>query len=303
DLHIGVDGSLPVPAPRVLGHEVSGVVREVGPEARRWRHGDRVAVFPSIACGRCSPCRKGREALCVNARMLGIHEDGGMAEFLLVPESCLMPLPEGIPFEVGAIVSDAVSTAYRAVLRRGALRPGESVAVFGTGGLGYHALLLSRLLGAGRVIAVDRVPGLLDRALAAGADHVVDAREGEPAKRIKALTGGEGVDLALEFVGLKETVTEAMKALGRGGRAVVAGVGIERVETAPLRVFVGNEHALLASMGFDREDVRRVIELAESGRLDLSRSVSAALPLEQVNEAIDRVARKVGDPIRLVIRP
>lgn len=304
DLHIAVEGSIPLPrTPITLGHEAAGVVAEVGPGVSGWAPGARVAIFPNVACGSCYPCREGREVLCLNAQVLGINRDGAFADSVTLPVSCLLPLPAGVPFTVGAIAADAVSTAYRAVVHRGALRSGERVAVLGCGGLGIHAVKIARLLQASTIIAVDVVPGALRRAREAGATDTVNAREEETGKRIRSLTAGEGVDLALEFVGLKASVTEAMRSLKRGGRAVVAGVGPDRVELPPLRSFVGSELSVLASMGFTREDVQTVIGLASSGRLDLSSSVTEVVPLAAINEGLRRAFAKEGDPIRIVVVP
>mgnify|MGYP001616382652 CR=1 FL=1 len=304
DLHIALEGSIQLPkTPITLGHEAAGVVAEVGPGVSGWKPGDRVAIFPNVACGSCYACREGREVLCLNAEVLGINRDGAFADFVTLPATCLLPLPQPVPFTVGAILADAVSTAYRAVVGRGALRSGERVAVFGCGGLGIHGIKIARLLGASRIIAVDVTPGALRRAREAGATETVDAKEGDVARRIRSLTGGEGVDLALEFVGLKASVTEAIRSLKRGGRAVVAGVGPDRVELPPLRSFVGSELSVLASMGFTREDVQTVIGLAASGRLDLASSVTDVIPLAAINDGFRRAFTKEGDPIRIVVVP
>lgn len=304
DLHIALEGTIQLPkTPITLGHEAAGVVAEVGPGVTGWAPGDRVTIFPNVACGTCYPCREGREVLCLNAQVLGINRDGAFAESVTLPVACLLPLPEAVPFPVGAIVADAVSTAYRAVVHRGALRSGERVAVFGCGGLGVHGIKVARLVGASRIIGVDVAPGALRRAREAGATETVDAREGEAAKQIRSLTAGEGVDLALEFVGLKASVTEAIRSLKRGGRAVIAGVGPDRVELPSLRSFVGGELSVLASMGFTREDVQTVIQLTASGRLDLASSVTDVIPLPAINDGLSRAFAREGDPIRIVVVP
>lgn len=304
DLHVAIEGTIQLPkTPIVLGHEAAGVVAAVGAGVTRWKTGDRVTIFPNVACGKCYACRRGREVLCPQAQVLGINREGAFAESITLPASCLLPLPAAVSFPVGAIVADAVSTAYRAVAHRGALQRGESVAVFGCGGLGIHGIKLAKLLGAGKIIGVDVARGALRRAEEASATHVVDASGGEAAKQIRALTAGEGVDLAVEFVGLKASVTEAMRSLRRGGRAVIAGIGGDRVELPPLRSFVGGELAVLASMGFDREEVETVIRLVAEGTLDLSSSVTDVIPLDAINEGFRRAFTKEGDPIRIVVRP
>ena len=304
DLHVALEGTISLPrTPIILGHEAAGVVADVGTGVARWKAGDRVTIFPNVACGRCAACRRGREVLCPEAQVLGIARDGAFAESVTLPASCLLPLPAAVPFPVGAIVADAVSTAYRALVHRGRLEPGERVAIFGCGGLGVHGIKIARLLGASEIVGVDVARGALRRAEEAGATHVVDGAGGDAAKQVRALTGGEGVDLAVEFVGLKTSVTDALRSLRRGGRLVITGVGSDRVELPPLRSFVGGELAVLASMGFDREEVETVIRLVAEGTLDLSQSVTDVIPLDAINEGFRRAFTREGDPIRIVVRP
>jgi 2-desacetyl-2-hydroxyethyl bacteriochlorophyllide A dehydrogenase len=304
DLHVAIEGTIPLPrTPIVLGHEAAGIVAEVGAGVAQWRPGDRVTIFPSVGCGRCAACQKGREVLCPQAQVLGIARDGAFAESITLPASCLLRLPAQVSFPVGAIVADAVSTAYRALTHRGRLEPGERVAIFGCGGLGVHGIKLARLLGAGEIIGVDVAAGALRRATEAGATHVVDASGGDAAKQVRQLTAGDGADLAVEFVGHKASATEALRSLRRGGRLVIAGVGSDRVELPPLRAFVGAELAVLASMGFDREEVETVLGLVAAGTLELASSVSDVIPLDAVNDGFRRAFAKEGDPIRIVVRP
>ncbi|MBC8275662.1 MAG: zinc-binding dehydrogenase [Chloroflexi bacterium] len=304
DVHIAIEGTLPVAkSPITLGHEGAGEVTAVGSEVTQWRVGDRVCIFGTIPCGECYACREGKEALCPKAQILGMYVDGTFAEYIRIPEECLISLPAGIAYPQAAIITDAVSTAYHAVAKRGRLQPGEKVAIFGCGGLGHHGIIFAKLMGAGKIVAVDIVPGMLKRAQQVGADEIVNAAEEDAADKIKHLTGGEGVHLALEFVGRRETVTAALKSLRRGGRAVVVGVGRERVETAPLYVFVGGEYALIGSMGSERNDLADVLSLVDSGKLDLSASVSETMPLEEVNSALGKIAMRTGDPLRIVVLP
>ncbi|MFQ5400572.1 MAG: zinc-binding dehydrogenase [Anaerolineae bacterium] len=304
DLHIAVEGSVPTAVqPITLGHEGAGVVAEVGEGVTGWQAGDRVCLMPHVPCGECHYCASGEEALCPRTQILGVHFDGAFAGRIKIPADALIPLPESVPFAVGAILTDAVSTAYHAVVCRGNLQVGETVAVFGCGGVGHHGVMWARQQGAGRIIAVDVAPGALARAKAAGADDVIDAREGNTARQIKSLTGKLGVDLALEFVGRAETVTEAMKSLRRSGRLVVVGVGPERVTLPPLQVFVGLETSLIGSMGFHRADLEKIIGLAAAGEVDLSESVGQALPLSQINGAFQLVAEQRGDGARVVVTP
>lgn len=303
DLHIAIEGTVPTAAqPITLGHEAAGVVAEVGQGVTNWQAGDRVCLMPHVPCGTCYYCTSGAEALCPRTQILGVHFDGAFAEYIQVAAGALVALPENVPFEIGAILTDAVSTAYHAVVCRGDLQAGETVAVFGCGGVGHHGVMWARRQGAGKIIAVDVAPGALARAKAAGADETIDAREGDVARKIKALTGRLGADLALEFIGRADTVSEALKSLRRSGRLVVVGVGPDRVTLPPLQKFVGLETALLGSMGFHRADLEKVIELVASGEVELGGSVGQALPLSQINDAFQLVAGQRSDTARVVVR-
>lgn len=304
DLHIARERSIPTArSPITLGHEGAGVIAALGPAVSGWSVGDRVTFYPSLPCGACRSCREGRLSLCPAAAIFGVHIDGTFAELLCLPAASLVRLPESIPLELGAILSDAVATAYHAVARRAAVRAGETVAVFGCGGVGYHALLFARRAGAARIIAVDSAAGALARARQAGATDFVDAAREEPAKAIAALTSGEGVDVALEFVGRAATAGAALRAVARPGRVIIVGVGPERLQLPPLSTFVGKELALIGSMGSYREDLDEVLALAAGGEIDLTGSVTHRLPLDEINAAFEILAHKTGDPVRIVVIP
>ena len=302
DLHMW-HGSVPVRRrPITLGHEIAGSVAACGPECGSWKDGDPVIVRAGAGCGTCPYCQSGRDNLCPNQRVLGMDENGGFAQYVKAPADSLVPLPEGVPFEVAAILSDAVATPYHALAQRGALQSGESVAVFGCGGLGTHAVQLARLLGAGIVIAVDVRAGPLERARALGADEVVNASQDDPAKAVRRRTG-DGVDLAVECVGRAESIAQAVRSLRPGGRAVLVGMGQEPITLPPPARFAWREYAVLGSFGSTRADLDAVVELVRSGRLDLSGSISARLPLAEANRALEMLERGEGDPVRIVLLP
>jgi len=304
DLHLAVAGDLPVErTPITLGHEGAGVVVAAGSDAKNVRPGDRVALFPAAYCGGCRFCRQGRESLCEASRVYGMARDGALAEYVAVPARATIPLPAAVPFEIGAIVTDAVSTPFHALRRRGALRAGETVAVFGCGGLGTHAIVLARLMGAAGIVAIDIDPAALERARRLGADLVIDPRETDAPKAIRAHFGRAGVDLALEFIGSPQTVEAAVHTLDRGGRAVVVGVGAGRPSLPPLLAFVGREQAVLGSFGMDRRDIEDLFALIGAGRLDLGASISARYSLSEANTALRHLADKRGGVVRIVVVP
>jgi propanol-preferring alcohol dehydrogenase len=303
DLH-AAHGRLPVPGlPLVMGHEGAGVIDVVGEGVAGLAVGDRVLLLPSETCGDCDACRAGHLGLCPQARILGMARDGTFAERIVVPAACVLYLPDSIPFEHGAILADAVATAYHAVATRAEIAGGERVAVIGCGGVGYHAILLARLLGAKRVVAVDASPGALRRAAEAGADATLDARAEGAHKAIRRAVGGAGPDVVIEYAGRKASVELAIASVARGGRVVVGGVGMEAPQLPPLVSFVGREIAVLGSMGYTRAELERVVELAATGRLDLSGSITARYPLDAALQALDDLAQRRGDPVRLALVP
>ena len=302
DVHTAVHGLVPVSfRPIILGHEPSGVVVEVGAEVKGWKAGDRVIALGAAICGVCPPCQEGRDSLCLSAQVMGMHRDGAFAEYFQIPARCLIALPENISFDQGAILADAVATPFHALTKRGGLKAGETVAVFGCGGLGIHAVQLARLCGASKVIALDISDVALNRARKVGADETVNVSQGKAARRVKELTGGRGVDLSLEFVGSKETIDQAIKSLKRGGRTVVVGIGGQNMEIVPPYIFVWSEYQLIGSFGSDRADVQKLIELLRSRKLNLSDSITARIQLEEVNRGIHDLKERVGNPVRIIV--
>ncbi len=304
DLHLAVAGDLPVARrPITLGHEAAGVVAAVGQGVTGVKPGERVVMFPAASCGACRFCASGRESLCDASEVFGMARDGALAEFVAAPARALLALPETIPFDIGAIVTDGVATPFHALTARGRLQPGETVGVFGCGGLGTHAILLARLMGASRIIAVDVDPTALTRALSVGADVALRAGDVDVPREVRKHVGRAGLDLAVEFVGRAETVEQALASVGKGGRVVVCGVGAARPALPALAAFVGREQALLGSFGMDRGDITALLALLVAGRLDLSGSISARYSLADVNAALTQLARRDGGVVRVVVEP
>lgn len=300
DLHV-VQGVTPHGGdlPQILGHEPAGVVAAVGDGVDDWMPGDRVAFVMARPCGRCPYCASGRENLCVRLTVPGIDGDGAMAQYAVADQRFLAPLPAVVPFEQAAILTDAVATPYHA-LKRAGVSEGVTVAVFGLGGLGMHAVQLARLAGAELVIGVDLDEVNLERALEWGADAVVDAADGKPARRVRELSEG-GVDRAFEFVGANATVDQALKSVRPGGRAVIVGLTPEPMQLMPEALFVAGELELVGSFGSTPADLGELVDLVEAGRLDLTRSITHRLTLDEVPEALGRLERRDDHPIRMVV--
>lgn len=302
DVHMW-HGNVPVrQTPIILGHEIAGVIVECGAETAPWKPNDRVIVRAASGCGGCARCLEGEDNLCPNQTVLGMDLDGGFAQYVLTPAANLIRLPSEIPFETGAILADAVATPYHALADRGRLQPGESLVVFGCGGLGTHAIQLAALLDAARVIAVDVQPAALERARRLGADEALDGREEAAHKAVQRLTEG-GAGLVLDFVGRPETASQALRCLRPGGRLVIVGMGQEPIGLPPPALFAWREHAVIGSFGSTRRDLDEVLRLVQSGRLDLGGSISGRFPLSAVNQALETLDRGEGDHVRLVITP
>jgi len=197
-------------------------------------------------------------------------------------------------------MTDAVSTPYHAVSRRARLQKGESVAIFGCGGLGSQAIKFCKLFGAGEIIAVDINEAALSRAKLLGATHTIKVSDTPANKEIRQLTGNTGVDVAFEFVGNSQTIDTAVRSLRRGGRAVIVGIGVEKITLPAIRTFVGNEYEVLGSMGLDVADLKDVVSLVEQGKLNLEGS-TRAVPYDGINDALRSLEHGEADEGRYVL--
>lgn len=302
DVHYRAGKSPVYPLPMTLGHEVAGVVEAVGREVRRVRPGDRVCLHYMVTCGNCYYCSAGSEQFCESGRMIGHYTDGGYAEFIAVPERNAVLLPEEIPFEQGATLMCASATALHA-LRKSRLRGGETLAVFGVGGLGYSAVQLGRAFGAREVFAVDISERKLGLAEKVGAVPVNAARA-DPVEEIHRLTGGRGVDVALELIGLPLTMEQALRSLAIFGRAVIVGISDRPISVDTYREILGPERELIGSNDHLLQELPLLIELARRGALNLSDVVSRTIPLEAgaINAALDDLER-FSENVRTVIVP
>jgi len=296
------NGTSPVgPLPQTLGHEIAGVVEEVGSQVNRIKSGDRVCLHYLVTCGDCIYCSRGNEQFCVEGMMLGKHCDGGYAEYIAVPARGVVPLPDEIPFEHGAVLMCASSTSFHALLKA-RLRSGETVAVFGVGGLGMSAIQLARALGALDVYAVDINGDKLKLAEKYGAIPV-NAAEVDPASEIQRLTGGRGIDVTLELIGLPQTMRQAVQSLGVLGRAVLVGITDEPFEIYSYLELLGKEGEVIGCSDHLLQELPLLIELARRGTLDLSNVVTRTVPLDAdaINEVLDALEQFGGDARTVII--
>ncbi len=232
--------------------------------------------------------------------MLGNNVDGGYAEYIVIRAADAYPLPEEIPLVEGAIIADALTTPYHAVVHRGRVAPGDRVVVVGCGGIGLNLVQIAGALGA-RVIAVDIAPAKLDWAARLGAEATIDASRTERVdKEVRRLTGGGGADVAFEAVGRAATQEQAMSALRTGGRLVLVGYSPETMPLNAGRVMF-RELEIVGSLGCRPVDYPRVIDLARQRRVRLEELVTHRFPLDDILAAFD--ALRSGAAIRAVVTP
>ena len=273
-------GMLPI----TLGHEVAGEVEWVGANVTNVKAGDSVCLHYNISCGNCDYCKRGNEQFCTTVKMIGHHIDGGYAEYIAVPARNAIPLPEEISFEEGATLMCASATAFHA-LQRGRLKNGETVAVFGVGGLGLSAIQLAKALGAVEVYAVDIKRDKLELASEYGAIPI-DASRVDAVDEIRKLTRSKGVDVALEMIGLPATMKQTIESLGVLGRAVIVGLSQIPLEIHPYQTLIGYEAEIIGSNDHLLQELPLLIDMARRKILDTSRVVSQRIPLnaEKINQ-------------------
>ena len=302
DAHYRAGKSSVHPLPLTLGHEVSGLVEQVGREVKNHRPGDRVCIHYLATCGECGFCRDNNEQFCPDGQMIGKYRDGGYAEFILVPERSVFPLPDAIPFPQGAIMMCSSATSLHA-LSKARLCEGETVAVFGVGGLGVSAIQLAKAFGARIVFAVDINPRKLELAKRFGAVPV-NADETEPVAVIRDLTKGRGVDVALELIGLPLTMQQAIRSLGVKGRAALVGITDKTFPVAPYHEIINKEAEIVGVSDHLAQEIPLLTDLVATRKLDLLSVVTRSVPLEAqpINDALDAL-ENFGDDVRVVVEP
>lgn len=286
--------------PLTLGHEVAGCVKQVGRDVTNVLPRDRVCVHYLVHCGTCEFCVRGLEQFCRSGQMIGKHRDGGYAEFIKVPARNAVTLPDEISFEIGAVMMCSAATALHA-LKKARLKPGESLAIFGFGGLGFSALQLARVFECGDVYVVDINPAKLRSAVRMGA-IAIDAKAADPVEQIKAATVGRGVDVAIELVGSAKTMRQAVICVGTLGRAALVGLTAESMSIFPYMELISKEAEIIGVSDHLATELPALIEFARSGKLRFPAQALRVVDLDarQINAALDALEDSI-DHVRTVI--
>ena len=267
-----------------LGHEVAGVVDQIGAGVSGVTLGDRVVVT----------VEQRNEAQQITT--LGFDYDGGWAEYLVTKADYIAKIPDSLPFEQAAIIPDAVSTPWAAISSTGKIQAGESAVVFGVGGLGIHAVQLLKIVGCSKIIAIDPRSEARARALARGADFAFAPDDPE-------IKQHRGLNAAFDFAGVTSVRKQALSLLGEQGRLVIIGIANEPIVIPNDMAFTYMRTQITGHYGSEARHVRELLEFAAQGKLDLSQSVTEIMPLENAAQALEKLAKKIGDPIRIVLKP
>jgi NADPH:quinone reductase-like Zn-dependent oxidoreductase len=289
---------IPIQLPRTPGGEAAGVISKLGDGVIGWSVGDRVAIQSNIFCGECEFCQRGEESMCLRGELLGVQRDGGFAEKVLVPERCLVRLPENVSFETSAALTLAGSTAMHMLTDRTQVRAGDWLLVMGaSSGVGSAAIQIGKGLGA-RVITTGSTEEKRQLGLRLGAEFAVDSNDPKWPAEVRRITNKHGVDIVVEHVG-GETLLRVFDCLARGGTVVTCGATAGREVTMNLWPIFVKQQRLIGSYGRNRADMRATLDWTAQGKL--KPVIHAQFPLSRAEEAFAAMReRKVMGKVIIV---
>jgi threonine dehydrogenase-like Zn-dependent dehydrogenase len=309
DVHI-LKGEYPVVPGLTIGHEPVGVIEKLGAAVTGYAEGQRVIAGAITPCGQCSPCLDGHQSQCGGKLMggwrFGNTIDGCQAEYVLVPNANanLAAIPDGLTDEQVLMCPDIMSTGFGGA-EAGTIRIGDTVVVFAQGPIGLCATAGAKLRGAATIIAVDSLPVRLSMARRMGADVVIDYKKGDPVQEIMRITGGRGVDVAIEALGTQQTFESCLRVLKPGG--VLSSLGVYSGKlTLPLDAFAAGlgDHKIITTLcPGGKERMRRLMDVIDTSRVDLGGLVTHRFKLDQIEEAYDLFANQRDGVLKVAITP
>ncbi|HEY9037975.1 MAG TPA: NAD(P)-dependent alcohol dehydrogenase [Roseovarius sp.] len=315
DIHI-LKGEYPVESGRIIGHEPVGVIEKLGSAVIGYEEGQRVIAGAITPCGWSNASLSGDHSQCGRAAPGGYEAmggwrfgntiDGAQAEYLLVPDAManLAPVPDGLSDEQVLMCPDIMSTGFSGA-ESGGIRIGDTVAIFAQGPIGLCATGGAKLMGASRIIVVDTVPERLEAARAMGADITIDFNKEDPVEAIRRITGGRGVDVSIEALGLQSTFEAALRVLRPGGTLSSLGVYSEDLRI-PLDAFAAGlgDHTIRTTLcPGGKERMRRLMDIVDTGRFDATRLVTHRYPLDDIEKAYDLFKEQADGVLKIAITP
>lgn len=285
--------------PIVQGHEFSGEVAEVGEEVEVLKKGDRVVVQPSVYCGKCNQCLRGRYNICDELKVLGRREDGAFAEYVCANAIMAYKMPSRMSYEDGALVEPAAVAVH--AIRRSNLKLGDSVVILGAGPIGLMLLQCCKAAGARSVAITDMAKSRLQIAGRLGADITIDIAAKDPVSIIESQYGKDGVDLVFEAVGAKVTIDNAIRIARKGAEIVIVGQAGEIPVNAGL--ILRNELLVSGTLMYGHQDFPRAITLISQGRVKTSDLITHRFSLEQVMEAYQLIEKRKENVVKVLIIP
>jgi S-(hydroxymethyl)glutathione dehydrogenase / alcohol dehydrogenase len=322
DLHV-MTGHLSAPLPAILGHEGAGIIERVGPGVVGLKPGDHVIALWRLSCHECEFCSNSRPALCTEGmqiRMTGQLQDGStrfkldgeeikhfagvscFSEFSVVPEGQVLKISKDFPLELATLIGCGVITGVGAVFNCAQVKPGSTVAVFGTGGIGLNIVQGAAIAGAEKIIAVDLLPNKLQFAESFGATHTINASQGDPVEQIRDLTDG-GVNYAFEAVGYPKIIRQAYDSTRKQGMTIAVGVAPPTAEVSvPVMSLIFEEKTLTGSLYGSAQpwiEIPKIIALYRAGKLKLDELLSRRYPFAEINEAYAALER--GEVARSIV--
>ncbi|RXZ84811.1 NAD(P)-dependent alcohol dehydrogenase [Paenibacillaceae bacterium] len=304
DIHYyehGRIGRYVVEKPIILGHECAGEVVAVGAGVTRIQPGTRVAIEPGVPCGFCDKCKDGRYNLCPDVEFMATPPyDGAFVQYVKIREDAVFPIPDELSYEEAALI-EPFSVGLHAA-RRSNLQPGNSIAIMGMGPVGLMAVVAAKAFGAGRIIVTDLEPVRLEAARKLGADVAINIREQEPVETIKALTGGQGVDVVWETAGHPQALQAALKSVNRGGTLAI--VGLPMQDEIPLNIpFIADNEVDIFGIFRYANTYPLGIQALSSGVADVKSLVTDRYTLEQTQEAMERAITNKAGSLKVVVYP
>ncbi len=292
--------------PAVPGHEFSGRIFEAGKNVKNFKPGDRVAVAPILPCYSCENCRQGFYGQCDNYNYIGSRRDGAFAEFVNVPEENLIPMPDNVGYPEGAAIEPAAVTLHG--MQKARVNPGDLVAVLGCGALGLFAIQFAKLLGAGLVVAADVAHSKLESAQKAGADFVVDAKDGDAARQMETLFGKKKPDLVVESAGNSITQEQSVRLAKKQGRILFLGTAHQDVILPPatFEKIIRNELVLFGSWNsysapFPGREWTAVMRYVSDGRLCIRDFITHRITLEELPGTVEKMFNREMEYNKVVV--